>query len=74
MGAKLIYFSPTDDIRLTEDVDGLILGGDIRSFILKAQQNAGMINSIRAAWREECRFMPNAAALCTWEKVLIPMQ
>src|SRR5690606_12008239 len=53
MGAKLIYFSPTEDIRLTEDVDGLILGGGYPELYLeKLSKNAGMINSIRAAWRE----------------------
>ena len=36
MGAKLIYFSPTEDIRLTEDVDGLILGYGISGAFLKS--------------------------------------
>jgi len=53
MGAKLVYFSPAEDIKLIEDVDGLIIGGGYPELYLeKLSNNIGMINSIKAVWRD----------------------
>lgn len=50
MGAKLLYFSPINDKKLPENIDGLYVGGGYPELYLdELSNNVDMLNSIREA-------------------------
>lgn len=52
LGARLVPFSPLEDAALPEGLSGLLLGGGYPELYLEQLSgNAGMLRSIREAWR-----------------------
>ena len=50
LGARIITFSPLEDLKIPQDLDGLLLGGGYPElYACQLSENQGMLSSIKSA-------------------------